>query len=56
VRLVREISADRVLFGSDGSFGTRPTPRQQWGTFQGLVPLCEIEIAAIASNVAPYAR
>ena len=55
-RLVREIGVDRVLFGSDGSFGRRPTPRQQWGTFQGLVPLSEAEIAAIASNVAPYAR
>jgi predicted TIM-barrel fold metal-dependent hydrolase len=55
-RLVREIGVGRILYGSDSVFGRRPTPRQQWGSFQGLVPLAEAEIAAIASNVAPYAR
>jgi predicted TIM-barrel fold metal-dependent hydrolase len=56
-RLIREIGVDRVLFGSDGAFGWgRPTPRQQWGAFQGMVPLSEAEIAAIAGNVAPYLR
>jgi predicted TIM-barrel fold metal-dependent hydrolase len=55
-RLVREIGVDRVLYGSDGAFGGRPTPRQQWGMFQGTVPLSEAEIAAIASNIVPYAK
>lgn len=53
-RRIRQIGVGRILYGSDGAWGGRPTPRQQWGMFQGMVPLSEAEIAAIARNAAPY--
>jgi predicted TIM-barrel fold metal-dependent hydrolase len=51
---IRQVGINRILYGSDASFGNRATPRQEWATFQGYVPLSQAELAAIASNVAPY--
>jgi hypothetical protein len=53
---IREIGTDHILHGSDASFGKHLTPRQEWATFQGYVPLAPVEIAAIANNIAPYLR
>jgi uncharacterized protein len=53
---IRQIGTDRILYGSDGAWGGRTTPRQQWGMFQGMTPLSEREIEAIAKNVAPYLK
>ena len=53
---IRQVGVGRILYGSDASFGTRPTPRQEWAMFQGYVPLTPSEISAIADNVAPYLR
>lgn len=55
-RRIRQIGVSRILFGSDGAFGGRTTPRQQWGIFQGMVPLSEAEIATIARNTAPHVK
>ena len=53
---IREIGPERVLFGSDGVFGGRKTPNEEWGTFRGMVPLTDEEFAIIRDNVAPYLR
>ena len=53
-RRIRQIGLGRIVYGSDAAFGGRTTPRQQWGMFQGMVPLSEAEIAVIARNTAPY--
>ncbi len=55
-RRIRQIGISHILYGSDGAWGGRTTPRQQWGMFHGMVPLSEAEIAAIARNTAPYAK
>ena len=46
---IRQIGLDRILYGSDGP------PQAAWAAFTQL-PLTPSEIAAIASNVAPYMR
>lgn len=53
---IRQVGIERILYGSDASFSTRPTPRQQWAMFQGYVPISQGEISAIAQNVAPYLK
>jgi predicted TIM-barrel fold metal-dependent hydrolase len=49
------VGAERVLYGTDGAGGPNPTPEQGWATFREL-PLTEVELRTIASNVAPYMR
>jgi predicted TIM-barrel fold metal-dependent hydrolase len=49
---IRQIGLSRILFGSDG----RTEQRRAWRLFKATVPLREDEFAAIAANVAPYAR
>ena len=49
VSRIRQLGLDRILYGSDGP------PRAAWTAFTHL-PLTPAEIAAIASNVAPYMR
>ena len=53
---IRQIGPERILFGSDGAFGGRKTPNEEWGTFRGMVPLTDAEFAIIRDNVAPYLR
>jgi predicted TIM-barrel fold metal-dependent hydrolase len=53
---IRQIGLRRILYGSDAAFGGRSTPRQEWGTFRGMVPLTDEEFRIIAGNVAPYMR
>jgi predicted TIM-barrel fold metal-dependent hydrolase len=53
---IRQIGPRRILYGSDAAFGGRSTPRQEWGTFRGMVPLTEAELQTIAGNVAPYLK
>jgi uncharacterized protein len=55
-RRIRQIGPQRILFGSDGAFGGRKTPAQEWATFRGMVPLTDAEFAVIRDNVAPYLR
>lgn len=55
-RRIRQIGPSRILYGSDGSFGGRNTPNEEWGTFRGMVPLTDTEFAIIRDNVAPYLR
>lgn len=53
---IRQIGVDRILYGSDASFGGRNTARQEWGQFRGNTPLTDEEFRIIANNVAPYLR
>jgi predicted TIM-barrel fold metal-dependent hydrolase len=53
-RRIREIGAERFLYGSDPPFGGRKTADEEWGTFRGTVPLTDAEFATIRDNVAPY--
>ena len=53
---IRQIGPERILYGSDGSFGGRDAPNKEWGTFRGMVPLTDEEFATIQDNVAPYLR
>jgi uncharacterized protein len=55
-RRIRQIGLRRILYGSDAPFGGRNAPRQEWGTFRGMVPLTDEEFRIIAGNVAPYMR
>ncbi|MBB3222874.1 amidohydrolase family protein [Pseudoduganella umbonata] len=50
---IRQIGADRVLFGSDAAAGKNLRPRESWAAFRQL-PLSEAEFKRIAKNVAPY--
>jgi uncharacterized protein len=50
---LREIGVNRVLFGSDAAAGGNLPPREAWAAFTRL-PLTDEEVAAVASNVAPY--
>lgn len=49
---IRQIGAQRVLFGSDDHIA----PRQAWADFRAQIPLTDAERKAIARNVAPYLR
>jgi predicted TIM-barrel fold metal-dependent hydrolase len=51
---IRTLGVDRVVFGSDGS-APGNTPREAWANIRRL-PLTQAELAAIASNTAPYLR
>lgn len=53
---IRQIGPRRILYGSDAAFGGRGTPKKEWGTFRGMVPLTDAEFAVIRDNVAPYLR
>ena len=52
---IRQIGADRILFGSDAAAGKNLRPRESWAAFRQL-PLTEAEFKRIAGNVAPYMR
>ena len=54
VARIRQIGVDRILFGSDAPFPDNG-PREYWASFRTL-PLSDVELQAIASNVAPYMR
>ncbi|HEX5718279.1 MAG TPA: amidohydrolase family protein, partial [Thermoanaerobaculia bacterium] len=51
-RRIRQIGTERILFGSDLDPAT--SPRQEWGTFRGMIPLTDAEFRAIADNRLPY--
>jgi predicted TIM-barrel fold metal-dependent hydrolase len=53
---IREVGADRVLFGADLALGSNPAPRGAWAVFRGKVPLTADEFRIIAANIAPYLR
>ena len=55
-RRIRQVGTERVLYGSDATFGDNVTPDEGWGHFRGMVPLTDEEFAAIRDNVAPYLR
>jgi predicted TIM-barrel fold metal-dependent hydrolase len=52
---IRQIGAERVLFGSDAAAGKNLRPRESWEAFRQL-PLSEADFKRIAGNVAPYMR
>lgn len=57
VERIRQIGLDRILYGSDQPLtADRPSPRQYWATLRQRLPLTEMEVRAIADNVAPYLR
>jgi predicted TIM-barrel fold metal-dependent hydrolase len=49
---IRQIGAQRVLFGSDDHVA----PRQAWAAFRTQIPLTDAERNTIAGNVVPYLR
>jgi predicted TIM-barrel fold metal-dependent hydrolase len=51
--LIRQVGADRVLYGTDAAVGDNLRPRESWAAFKRL-PLTEEEFARIAANVPPY--
>ena len=55
VRLVRQVGAERVLYGSDAATGGNLRPREGWAAFRRL-PLTDHEFGQIAGNLAPYLR
>jgi predicted TIM-barrel fold metal-dependent hydrolase len=50
---IRQIGAERILFGSDAAAGKNLRPRESWAAFRQL-PLTEAQFKRIAGNVAPY--
>jgi predicted TIM-barrel fold metal-dependent hydrolase len=54
-RMIRQVGADRVLYGTDSAQGGNLRPRESWAAFRKL-PLTEQEFARIAANVPPYFR
>jgi predicted TIM-barrel fold metal-dependent hydrolase len=54
-RTIRQVGADRVLYGTDSAQGGNLRPRESWAAFRKL-PLTEQEFARIAANVPPYFR
>jgi predicted TIM-barrel fold metal-dependent hydrolase len=52
---IRQVGADRVLYGTDSAQGGNLRPRESWAAFRKL-PLTEQEFARIAANVPPYFR
>jgi predicted TIM-barrel fold metal-dependent hydrolase len=54
-RRIRQVGAERILYGSDAAVGDNLRPREGWAAFRRL-PLTEAEFARIARNVAPYFR
>jgi predicted TIM-barrel fold metal-dependent hydrolase len=53
VKRIRQVGADRILYGSDAAVGDNLRPRESWAAFRRL-PLTEREFETIASNVVPY--
>jgi predicted TIM-barrel fold metal-dependent hydrolase len=53
VKRIRQVGADRILYGSDAAVGDNLPPRESWAAFRRL-PLTEREFETIASNVVPY--
>lgn len=53
-KAIRQVGADRVLFGTDLPVSGNPPPGEAWAIFKNKVPLTPIELATIANNVAPY--
>jgi predicted TIM-barrel fold metal-dependent hydrolase len=49
---IRQIGTERILFGSD--LDPASSPRREWGTFRGMIPLTDAEFRAIADNRLPY--
>jgi uncharacterized protein len=52
---IRQIGADRILYGSDATLSSNQPPREAWITFRGY-DLTDKEIKTIAKNRAPYLR
>jgi predicted TIM-barrel fold metal-dependent hydrolase len=52
-RHIRQVSMERVLFGSDAAVGGNLRPREAWAAL-GRLPLTDAELTRIAGNVAPY--
>jgi uncharacterized protein len=52
---IRQISVERVLYGSDAPASPLLYPKAGWAAFQRL-PLTDAELRVIASNVTPYMR
>ena len=55
VERIRQIGVNRILWGSDGSFGGGTTPAQALETYREL-PLTKEEFHTIDTNLAPYMR
>ena len=57
VKLIRQIGAKKILYGSDAAVGSNPNllPRESWEAFCEL-PLTKKAVKKIANNVAPYIR
>ena len=55
VKLIRQISVKRIVYGSDAAAGTNLQPRESWEAFRQL-KLSAKEIKTIAENVVPYFR
>jgi predicted TIM-barrel fold metal-dependent hydrolase len=54
-RRIRQLGAQRILYGSDAAAGTNLPPREGWAAFRQL-PLTDAEFQVIAANVPPYMR
>ena len=52
---IRQISVERVLYGSDAPASPLLYPKAGWAAFQRL-PLTGAELRVIASNITPYMR
>jgi uncharacterized protein len=50
---IRQLGADRILYGSDATLGSNQPPRDAWATLRGY-DLTDKEIKTIAKNRAPY--
>jgi predicted TIM-barrel fold metal-dependent hydrolase len=51
-RRIRQVGTERILFGSD--LDPASSPRREWGTFRGMIPLTDAEFRTIADNRLPY--
>ena len=52
---IRQVGAERVLYGTDAAVGDNLRPRESWAAFRRL-PLTDAEFERIARNEAPYLR
>lgn len=53
---IRQIGAERFLFGADLFLGGNPEPAAAWALFSERMPLTPAELRTIARNTAPYLR
>jgi predicted TIM-barrel fold metal-dependent hydrolase len=51
-RRIRQLGTERIVFGSD--IDPASSPRREWGTFRGMIPLTDAEFRIIAGNRLPY--